>query len=352
MNKEVENIINELTPLELNKVKRFVDELLNIKPNSRLTNLEYLQKNKKVSCPNDKNHSIKKNGHWRGTQRYYCKNCKKSFSITNKSITNKSILNYNKILNILKGFYDYRPLREIALDVGISTTSLFELQIKIFYTLNEIYKVDKLSEVVQVDEMYILVSFKGTKKDKMPRKSRKNGINNETAGMGLDHVCVIVAIDSNDNIILEISDLGSANKEQIFKVLDNRIKENSILVTDSKNAYQNFAKKNNLKLVQIPSGNHMKDGYTINDVNQIMQEISIYISNKRGVSSKHLQQHLNFIKYRKKIKYTIEYLEINEQMYKDAILLPISLKSNDVYFIDLPFDIDDYVEWHTSHKRS
>jgi len=252
---------------------------------------------------------------------------------------------------MLKGFYDFRPLNEIALDIGISKASLFELQIRIFYTLDDIYKTIQLSEVIQVDEMYIKVSFKGTKKENMPRKSRKNGINNETAGMGLDQVCVIVAIDCNDNIILEISDLGSANKNQISNVLDNRIKPNSTLVTDSKNSYQDFAKKNDLKLVQIPSGNHMKDGYTINDVNQLMSEISIYIANKRGVSSKHLQQHLNFIKYRKKIKYAIEYLEINEQMYKDAILLPITLKSNDVYSINLPFNLDEYIKWHNEHKR-
>ena len=58
---------------------------------------------------------------------------------------------------------------------------------------------------------------------------------------------------------------------------------------------------------------------------------------------------MNFIQYRKKIKYTIEYLDRNEKMYVDAISLKIRLKSNDVYSTPMPFDIDDYKEWYKRH---
>lgn len=352
MENVVKEIINDMLPPDLNKIKKFVDELLEIKSYSRLTNLDYISKNKYIVCPKDCTHTIKKNGHKNGTQRYFCKDCQKSFSLTSNTIAKSSILDYNTIKNILKGFYDLRPLREIALEVKISKTSLFELQIKIYDALDILYSTEQLSGIVEVDEMYIDVNFKGTKKEKMPRKSKKNGSTKQTAGMGLDHICVIAAIDSNDNIILEISDLGSANKDQISAVLDNKIKKNSILVTDSKSSYISFAVKNNLTLVQIPSGSHMKDGYTINNVNQLISEVVIYLTNKRGVSSKHLQQHLNFIKYRKKIKYAIEYLEINESMYKDIISLPINIKSNDVYSQKLPFNIEEYKNWHEEHEHT
>lgn len=62
-----------------------------------------------------------------------------------------------------------------------------------------------------------------------------------------------------------------------------------------------------------------------------MIEISVYITNKRDISSKHLQQHLNFIKYRKIVKYTIDYLKINEKMYRDSIVVPTTIKCNDEY---------------------
>ena len=59
---------------------------------------------------------------------------------------------------------------------------------------------------------------------------------------------------------------------------------------------------------------------------------------------------MNFIRYRKLIKYTIEYLEINEKMYNDLILLVPKLKSDDVYTSELPFDINEYKEWFTKYN--
>lgn len=344
MNNSIEKNVRNLLPHDLMKIKIIIDKLLNDKMYSRLTNIEYQISNKKVTCPNNNNHLIKKNGHKNGTQRYLCLECNKSFSITSNTILNSSTLNYDKIIKILKGFYDLKPIRNIAIEANISTTSLFELQMKIYEALDSINN-NKLSGIVQIDEMYINVNFKGTKKANMPRKSKKNGKSFKTAGTGNDYICVIAAIDNYDNIILETSGVGSANTNQISKVLNNRIESSATLITDGKSSYTKFAKENKLKLIQIPFRKHQKDGYHINDVNELMSEISIYITNKRGISSKHLQQHLNFIKYRKIIKYTIEYLEVNEKIYKDIISLHTTNKSNDVYSKELPFDIEKYKKW-------
>ena len=83
-----------------------------------------------------------------------------------------------------------------------------------------------------------------------------------------------------------------------------------------------------------------------------MTEISNYLFKKRGISSRHLQHHMNFIRYRKILKYTIEYLKINENMYVDTLLLNIKLRSNDVYSTDMPFSIEEYKEWYLKHTNS
>ena len=64
-----EKMINKMLPPELIKVKKLIDALLETKPNERLTNLEYLERQKNIKCPIDENHHIKKNGHKNGTQR-------------------------------------------------------------------------------------------------------------------------------------------------------------------------------------------------------------------------------------------------------------------------------------------
>ena len=78
----------------------------------------------------------------------------------------------------------------------------------------------------------------------MPRSSRHNGKDKHVSRISNDQICIVVAIDEND--------------------------------------------------------------YTINDVNEIMTEISSYLFHKKGVSSRHMQHHMNFIRYRKIIKYTVE----------------------------------------------
>lgn len=345
----IEEFITSMNPNELEKISNFISNILIDKSESRLTNLEYLTKTYIPKCPKNSNHSVKRNGHKNGAQRYYCKDCKKSWSISNNKIVSSSSLNYKQFKTLLKNMYDYKPLENIAKELNISKTSLFEIQIRIFYELEQIFKDIKLSKIVQVDEKYIRISFKGYRTEKMPRKSRKSGFDNLVSGISNDQLCVIVAIDSKDNILIKVVGNGPASTSMIEKALNNRIETNSILVTDSKNSYIKFAKDNNLNLVQIPHNMHSYKGYHLNDVNEIMTEISSYVTLKKGISAKHLQHHLNFILYRKFLKYTIEYLEINEKMYIDTIMLNITLKSNDVYSIDLPFDLEKYEQWCVEH---
>ena len=62
---------------------------------------------------------------------------------------------------------------------------------------------------------------------------------------------------------------------------------------------------------------------------------------KKGISTKHLQQYCNFIRYRKILKYTVEYLDRNEKIYMDAVVLCSNLENNDISSMDLPFNVDN-----------
>ena len=69
------------------------------------------------------------------------------------------------------------------------------------------------------------------------------------------------------------------------------------------------------------------NNYTINDVNEIMTEISNYLFKKRGISSRHLQHHMNFIRYRKILKYTIEYLKLKILFFITRLSFSLKLLS-------------------------
>lgn len=336
--------IKTMLPSELEIARTLIDDLLNIKENSKISNQEYIMKYKNIQCPYCKSLNYKKNGHKNDTQRFYCKDCMKSFTITKNSLLYHTTINYYQLKTILKGIYDYKSVKEIALETKLSPTAIYTTEIKIFNSLNQNKKSIILKGVIEVDEKYVRISFKGTRHDNMPRKSRKNGFQDLTSGISKEQICIIVAIDSFDEIIIEVVGNGPASTDMISKALKGKIEEKSILITDSKNSYIKFARDNNLVLKQIENGKYKIDNYTLGNVNQLIGEIEDYLNKKKGLSTRHLQHHLNFIKYRKQIKYTIEYLEINEEMFKNTLLLNINLRNKDIYKTEMPFDIKSLYE--------
>lgn len=157
----------------------------------------------------------------------------------------------------------------------------------------------------------------------MSRDTRHSNSQNLKIGISNELMCIVVAIDESDNIIIKVVGNGPASSNMIEKALGGKICKNSILVIDSKNSYIKFAKDNNLTLKQIPEGKYSVDGkYNLSEINELILEMENYITySKKGISSKHLQQYCNFIRYRKVLKYTVEYLERNEKMYMDAAVL-------------------------------
>lgn len=343
--------ISGLLPSQLEIAKKIIEGLLDTKNNNRLTNLEYQAKYKDIKCPFCNGERYKKNGHKNGTQRYWCKKCHKSFSITTNTVLQSSKISYKQLKTIIKGLLDLNPINTIAKDSNLSQTEVYNLEIKIFTVIDGIFHDIKLKEIVEVDEKYFRVSFKGTKKEKMPRKSRKSGSQNLTPGISNDQICVIVAIDSFDNMIIQVAGLGPASTEMIDNVLSGKIEENSIIVTDSKSSYIKFAQNHNLNLKQIPTGEHSIEKYSLGELNSLMSEIETYVTHlKRGLSSKHLQQHLDFIKYRKILNYTYEYIEKNENMLKEIVISTSNLRCRKVCDFPLPFDLDEYVHWWNTHS--
>lgn len=343
--------INNMLPHQLEKAKLVIDALIEDKNGQRLTNQDYQIKYKNITCIKCGSSNLKKNGHKCGTQRYKCKDCNKFFSITSNTILENSRIKYSQLKCIIKGILDIKPIYKIALESGLSKTHVYNLEMKIFSVLDDIYGDEKLKEIVQIDEKYFRISFKGTKKDKMPRPSRKSGSENLTPGISKDQICVIVAIDSYDTIIIKVVENGPASTKVIEAALKNKIEPNSIIVADSKSSYIEFAKKNNLILKQIPANGHNVEGiYNLGELNSLMSEIETYITyQKRGISTKHLPQHLNFIKYKKHLKYTFEYLEHNEEMLKEIVVVNTNIKCKNISKIELPFDLDEYKKWYEKY---
>ena len=335
------NLFEELLPDELDLINEILSVIIKDVKNSKSTNLKYQSKCKPIKCPKCFSKNIVKNGFKNNTQRYKCKNCNKFFSISTRTITSRIRLSYAQLLNFMLCLINYNTLSETSKIVGISERDAYNLRIKIISTLKS-YREEKLHGVVQCDEKYVRLSFKGTRKDKMPRKSRRNGCEDRTSGISMDQVCILMAIDATDNIFIKIVGLGPLSTDDLKNNFSDYIEEESILVTDSKSSYIKFAENNNLILKQIPDGKYKtKDGYHLGELNSLMSELDVLLLKTRGLSTRHLQEYLDLFRFRKILRYTIEYLKQNKEMYQYTLIQTSNLKNKEICKRTMPVDVSE-----------
>lgn len=335
------NEFKNLLPDELEIIKSILDDLIDTVSNDKNTNIKYQNKNKSLNCPRCKSNSIVRNGTKKNIQYYKCKNCSKFFSISTNSLTSGINLSYNQLINFMLCLLNYNTLQETASIINLSERNTYNIRIKIISILNK-YKTSKLKGTIQCDEKYIRLSFKGTRKDKMPRKSRRNGQEGRTSGISMDQVCILMAIDTNDNIFIKVVGLGPLSTDDLENNFSDYIEEKSILVTDSKSSYIKFAQNHKLILKQIPEGKHTtKDGYHLGELNSLMSELEILLLKCRGLSTRHLQEYLDLFRFKKILKYTIEYLKQNKEMYEYSLLQTTNIRNKNICKRRMPVDVSE-----------
>jgi len=342
---EIKETLESLLPDELEKIQKIIDSIIKELGLRTSTNKRYLLRDNKISCPICDKSDVLKNGTKNNTQRYVCRNCSKYFSITTNNITGHSKLTYIQLIKFLECMARFDTLEITAKEVGISQREVYNVRIKIINLFKNFNDNIILKGIIQSDEKYIRLSFKGTRKKKMPRKSRKNGTQGLKPGIGKEKVCIIGAVDSNDNIILKVVGIGSASTEMIEKALAGKIEKNSVLVTDSKTGYIKFAECHNLILKQLLKKSYtVEDIYHLGELNSLFSELEIFIQKFKGLSTRHLQEYLDWFRFRKILKYTVEYLNINGEMFKYITQNKTTLKNTDICKRTFPVDINGLFE--------
>jgi hypothetical protein len=145
-------------------------------------------------------------------------------------------------------------LRKSASKCGISNATAFYWRHKILGALQNITEIkQKLSGIVEADETFFPLSYKGNHSRDgfvMPRRAKKRGSENRR-GLSHNQVCVPCAVDRNNGIVAMVSGTGKTSTDKVKAVLNNRITEASVLVTDKESSYRRFAIENNISLIQI-----------------------------------------------------------------------------------------------------
>lgn len=295
-----------------------------------------------IYCPHCKSEHWILFGKIKGVQKYRCKECNRVFTpLTGTSV--HWIHKKDKWNVYLDCMLQSMSLHKCAKEAGISYKTSFDWRHKILKSLKDI-GCNKLTGVIEADETFFLSSRKGRKKIR-DRKPRKRGGTSEYGTS--KRLCVLTAIDRNQNLRLSITGIGNPSSEQIVKTMDpwvikqnNKLKK-SILCTDGSNSYHAFAKKKNLTHFRIP-GYDVKwtkpKVYHLQHVNNTHRKLKEWIRIFHGVSDRYM---INYLSYFRILELSSKYNDRNKS-YRE-----MSLTKNSVYI-----PIENIQQYHQKQFKS
>ncbi len=251
-------------------------------------------------CPYCQSHRVVKNGHKDGRQRFICKNCKHTYTWTNNTILYGMKISYDTLLKYCDCMMNKMTIRQCATCCRISKSSSFDWRHKILDALQNMHNEVVLNGIIESDETYFGLSFKGCKNPNiLTRLSHKRGGSNHVRGISDELVCVPCSVNLDGLSIGRITNLGRPTTDELSGFINGRIEEGSFFVTDSLNSYDLIAEDNNLTHIKIESGKHKNGMFNIQKINSYHSELKRMINGRfKGVATKYLNNYVvyhNFV---------------------------------------------------------
>ena len=295
---EVRELLKQMTEEQRLELIR----LCNIENDKCKIDKIYLSFKNNHHCPHCGSNKINKNG--TSTHKYpqfICRNCHKTYTIRTNTIFYYSKKNIKVWQEYIELFSQGLSLRKIVekMDGKISYPTSFYWRHKILEVMKNLDNHDKLDGIVEADETFFEESQKGNKHIK-DRKPRKRGYNSYTY-TPKKKVCALTAIDRQKHSFNRPVCYGHIGIEQTM-ILQHRIKENSILITDGERSYR---KLQDVKLKQLKFGKpQIKDNKIIhmNTINSFHSGLKKFMVRFNGVATKYLDNYVNYFReFRDKI---------------------------------------------------
>ena len=146
--------------------------------------------------------------------------------------------------------------------------------------------------IVEVDETYVLESRKGDRN--LDRKARRRGGKASKRGLSDDQVPILFAVDRSGTTTCSV--LPSVTADNVQSVLEPRIDDEIVLVTDVNNIYPPCAKSLGIKheALNQSAGERKRGAFNIQKVNNRHSLFKDFLRRYRGVSSKYLGNYLRW----------------------------------------------------------
>ena len=214
-----------------------------------------------------------------GSQRYLCKSCGRRFQSTSATLLKNGVS--PELLQVLKRYVHCMclelPIRQTARECGISSVTAFYWRHKILDALSSTLEKEGLQGVIEADETFFRLSFKG-------RRQRKLQIKGTVVPLG-SH--------KRGGATTGRRNFGTPNRQDLANVLSGRFTSSEVVVTDGGRPYQRVAREENITLVQIKGGKGKHGNLNIQSVNAFHSGLKGFVNSRcKGVATKYLNNYV------------------------------------------------------------
>ncbi len=248
------------------------------------------------TCPHCGHADIRRNGSIRGKRRFRCRSCGRTFSARTGTVRHYSHKDDPTWALYIKLMFQGLSLPVIVKRMDISLPTAFAWRHKVPTAMSRMPG-PRLSGVVEADETYFRLSFKGQRGD-LPRPARRRGRKSKKRGISKEKVRLLTATDRQRGTCLRSACLGRMSVDDLRRLLGDPVDwKGSVLVTDAHQAYAALAAERGTSHTELKGGRG-EGSLHIQTVNSLHSHLKGWIRRFNGVATKYLDHYLLFFQRR------------------------------------------------------
>ncbi len=255
-----------------------------------------------VTCPHCHCEDVGKWGCASGLQRYKCKDktCSKTFNALTKTPLARLRKRHLWQAN-LDCMFDTLPLWQVAEELNVAVSTAFRWRHR-FLQAPAKDKPSEVAGIIEADEMIFLESYKGNQTIHNRPARKRGGLGDKRCKD--DKIPVLIVKDRSGSLTDCV--LESHTKSEIHGALSPIVNSDSVLCTDGASAYKTFAKKYGIRHyrnITSQGTRVIKRTYHIQNVNNYMSRLRIWMTPFHGVGTAYLDNYLGWMRLKERTRH-------------------------------------------------
>lgn len=234
-------------------------------------------------------------GKKRGKQRFFCKDCKKTFVTTTHTLMSMSHQPVSIWKEVISDTINGNAIDYTAKRLGLRHQCVFDMRHKILLALQDMIDSDPvvLEQVAELDETFVLECYKGKElPPELDRPARKHGAKAKKRGISNEYVCINTGVQRGGGAVAETVNRAKPDKEELKQVYSGHIGNGSLILCDGLGSYTVLSMAADCTVQDINAEGAADYGfYNLNTVNNFHSYIKKQYNDYRGVATKYLNRY-------------------------------------------------------------